>query len=184
VSRKSQRGFTLLELLVTLVIVGILITFVAVSFTTNSYKHEIRAEANRLAQRIELVRRVATTHNETWGLSISSNGYRFLKFEPSDEEWLESEERLFQNYDLPMHMFLEFDGNLDIPALIDKYNEQEPEMVIVPGGEMTPFVLNCKHEHSDQTRILESDGLNKVEVFAMNDDREPYSDDEDDEEDE
>ena len=183
-SHKSQRGFTLLELLVTLVIVGILITFVAVSFTTNSYKHEIRAEANRLAQRIELARRVATTHNETWGLSISTSGYRFLKFDPSNEEWIESEERLFQSYDLPMHISLEFDGNLDIPALIDKYNEHEPEMVIVPGGEMTPFVLNCQHEHSDQTRVLESDGLNDVEVFEMNDEREPYSFDEDDEEDE
>ena len=183
-SLKSQRGFTLLELLVTLVIVGILITFVAVSFTTNSYKHEIRAEANRLAQRIELVRRVATMHNETWGVSISEHGYRFLKFNPSEEEWSESEERLFQNYDLPMHMFLEFDGNLDIPVLIDKYNELEPEMVIVPGGEMTPFVLNCKHEHSEKTRMLESDGLNKVEVFAMNDDRERFSDDEDDKDDE
>lgn len=183
-SRKSQQGFTLLELLVTLVIVGILITFVAVSFTTNSYKHEIRAEANRLAQRIELVRRVATTHNETWGVSISTAGYRFLKFDPSDEEWLESDERLFQNYELPLNMFLEFDGNLDIPALIDKYNELEPEMVIVPGGEMTPFVLNCKHEHSEQTRVLESDGLNKVEMFAMNEDRERSSDDENAEDDE
>ena len=183
-SYKSQQGFTLLELLVTLVIVGILITFVAVSFTTNSYKHEIRAEANQLAQRIELVRRVATTHNETWGVSISQSGYRFLKFNPSDETWLESEDRLFRNHDFPMHMFLEFDGNQDIPTLIDKYNDLEPEMVVVPGGEMTPFVLNCKHEHSDQSRVLRSDGLNKVEIFASTEVPEDSSDEEDEEEDE
>ncbi|MYD44948.1 MAG: type II secretion system protein GspH [Gammaproteobacteria bacterium] len=180
-SHKSQRGFTLLELLVTLVIVGILISFVAVSFTTNSYKHEIRAEANQLAQRIELARRVATTHNETWGVSISHTDYRFLKFDPIEDEWIESEDRLFRKHDLPMHMFLEFDGNRDIPRLVDKFNEIDPEMVITPGGEMTPFVLNCKHEHSEQTRILESDGLNKVEVFAITDDREESSDEDDDE---
>ena len=183
-SCKSQRGFTLLELLVTLVIIGILITLVAVNFTTNSYKHEIRAEANRLAQRIELVRRTATTHNETWGLSISANGYRFLQFDPNDEKWLESEQRLFQNYDLPIHMFLEFDSSIDIPILTDKFDELEPEMVIVPGGEMTPFVLNCKHEHSDQTQILESDGLNEVEVFAVDEDRELTSVEDDPEADE
>lgn len=178
-SHKSQQGFTLLELLVTLVIVGILITFVAVSFTTNSYKHEIRAEANQLAQRIELARRVATTHNETWGLSISKSGYRFLKFDQIDEKWLESEDRLFRHHDLPMHMYLEFDGDQDIPSLIDKFNELEPEMVIVPGGEMTPFLLNCKHEHSEQLRILQSDGLNKVEVFASTEAREDSSEDDD-----
>lgn len=180
-SYKSEQGFTLLELLVTLVIVGILITFVAVSFTTNSYKHEIRAEANQLAQRIELARRVATTHNETWGVSISNNGYRFLKFDQSDQKWFESDDRLFRYHGLPMHIFLAFDGNQDIPSLIDKFNELEPEMVIVPGGEMTPFLLNCKHEHSEQFRVLQSDGLNKVEVFASTELLEESSNDEDDE---
>lgn len=182
-SNRSQAGFTLLELLVTLVIVGILITFVAVSFTTNSYKHEIRVEANQLAQRIELARRVATTHNETWGVSISAGSYQFLKFDPIEEKWLESNERLFRNHELPMHTFLKFDGDLNIPVLIDKINELEPELVIVPGGEMTPFVLNCGHEHSEQKRILQTDGLNKVEIFATTEDRDASydSEDEDDE---
>ena len=175
---KSQRGFTLLELLVSLVIVGILITFVAVSFTTNSYKHEIRAEASQLARKIELLRRVATTHNETWGVSISQDSYRFLKFDPSEDQWHESNYRLHRNHDLPDNMLLKFEGNLNIPALIDKTNESEPEMVIVPGGEMTPFILHCKHEHSDQVRILESDGINQVEVFSMSDITEKSPDDE------
>lgn len=164
---ESQRGFTLLELLVTLVIVGILLTFVAVSFTTNSYKHEIRVEATQLARKIELLRRVATTHNETWGVSISRDSYRFLKFDPSEDKWLESNHRLYRNHVLPENMFLEFDGDIDIPVLIDKINQSEPEMVVVPGGEMTPFMLHCKHEHSEHMRRLETDGLNQVEVYDV-----------------
>lgn len=171
---KSQRGFTLLELLVTLVIVGILITFVAVSFTTNSFKHEIRIEASQLARKIELLRRVATTHNETWGISISRDSYRFLRFEESEQKWEEVEGALYRNHKLPAKLYLQFEGSLNIPTLIDKIDELQPEMVVVPGGEMTPFVLHCKHEHSapDQNkhvRILQSDGINEVEVMSMAD---------------
>lgn len=165
--QESERGFTLLELLVILVIIGILITFVAVSFTTNSYNHEIRAEATQLARKIELLRRVATTHNETWGISISRDSYRFLKFDPTEDQWLESKNRLYRNHVLPNNMFLEFDGNIDIPVLIDKINESEPEMVVVPGGEITPFVLHCKHEHSEHIRRLVTDGLNQVKVYDV-----------------
>ena len=165
--RSLQRGFTLLELLVTLVIVGILVTFVAVSFTANNYKHEIRTEATELARKIELLRRVATTHNETWGVSISRNGYQFLKFDPIEKLWLESNERLYRHHALPINIFLQFEGNENIPVLIDKQDELEPEMMVMPGGEMTPFILHCKHEYSEHVQILESDGLNQVEVFTV-----------------
>ena len=164
---KFQRGFTLLELLVTLVIIGILITFVAVSFTSNSYKHEIRAEATQLARKIELLRRVTTTHNETWGVSINRVSYQFLKFDQVEKQWHESDNRLYRSHNLPENMYLQFEGNQDIPALIDNIDVLEPEMMILPGGEMTPFILHCKHEFSEKVRILESDGLNQVEVFSI-----------------
>lgn len=167
-NHRNQRGFTLLELLVTLVIVGIIITFVAVSFTTNSYKHEIRVEATQLARKIELLRRVATTRNETWGMSISRNSYQFLKFDDVEQVWRESNDRRYRNHKLPDNMFLEFEGNQNIPILVDKIEELDPEMMITPGGEMTPFILHCKHEYSEHVRIMETDGLNKVEVFSNN----------------
>ena len=173
--KNKQRGFTLLELLVTLVIVGILITFVAVSFTTNTHKHEIRVEATQLARKIELIRRVATTHNETWGVRISRDSYQFLKFDQDEKLWRESSDRRYRSHDLPVNMFLQFDGNQDIPMLTDKLDELEPEMMVVPGGEMTPFILYCKHEFSEHVRVLESDGLNHVEVFTSDEftNREP-----------
>lgn len=164
---KKQQGFTLLELLVTLAILGILISFVAVSFTTNSHKNEIRAEATQLARKIELVRRVATMRNETWGVSITRDRYQFLKFDPNEKLWRGSNDRRYRNHNLPNNMLLQFEGDQNIPALSDKLDELEPEMMVVPGGEMTPFILHCKHEYSEHVRILESDGLNQVEVFSI-----------------
>ncbi|MGB7480546.1 MAG: GspH/FimT family pseudopilin [Burkholderiaceae bacterium] len=72
-----QRGFTLLELLVVLVIVGL--TLGAVSFNAVSSPHQVlQNEAQRIALLMQLARDEAIVRNRPIAFEAAGDGYRFV----------------------------------------------------------------------------------------------------------
>ncbi|HTN94447.1 MAG TPA: type II secretion system minor pseudopilin GspH [Gallionella sp.] len=78
------RGFTLLELLVVLVIVGI--TLGAVSFNAlPSKRQELQNDAQRISLLLQLARDEAIVRNRPIAFEAETDRYRFLLFE--DNKW-------------------------------------------------------------------------------------------------
>jgi general secretion pathway protein H len=72
-----QRGFTLLELLVVLVIIGIMLG--AVSFgTMQSSRQQLQTDAQRIALLLQLVREEAIVRNRPTAFEANQNAYYFL----------------------------------------------------------------------------------------------------------
>lgn len=79
-----QRGFTLLELLVVLVIVGIMLG--AVSFSTmQSSRQRLQTDAQRIALLLQLVREEAIVRNRPTAFEAGENSYHFLV--RNDNKW-------------------------------------------------------------------------------------------------
>ncbi len=75
--RRYQQGFTLLELLVVLVIVGIMLG--AVSFgTMQSSRQRLQTDAQRIALLLQMAREEAIVRNRPIAFEANQNGYRFL----------------------------------------------------------------------------------------------------------
>jgi general secretion pathway protein H len=79
-----QRGFTLLELLVALVVAAVLIGMVAVSGSPGAGR-ALRFEAERLAQLLSLAREEAQVRGAPIRFDADANGYQFSIFR--DRQW-------------------------------------------------------------------------------------------------
>lgn len=91
--RSSQpagaRAFTLIEILVVLVIIGILVTITFLSFGILSDDDKLGREARRLSSLIEMVSDEAATQGRDFGLEFMTAGYRFVEYDPLLDQWFE-----------------------------------------------------------------------------------------------
>ena len=149
-------GFTLLELMLVMTIIGILAATVTLAVSDAGNRQRVQTEAERVALAVELARTEALTRNEIWGLSVSASGYAFQTYDPEAGQWQVLDEPPF--VPRPAEDGLQFavraeigqrppageagettppfianvDGDAEVPADL-------PDIAILPGGEITPF---------------------------------------------
>jgi len=85
----GELGFTLIEILVVLVIVGIIMAVALLSFGILGDDRSLNREARRLSSLIELVSDEATMQGREYGLEFMRTGYRFVEHDPLLEQWFE-----------------------------------------------------------------------------------------------
>ena len=76
--QQHNAGFTLLELLVVLVIIGILLTMASLSVRGGGEQRQLREEAQRLTALVALASDEATLKSQELMLAVEDNGYAFL----------------------------------------------------------------------------------------------------------
>ena len=175
---KRSRGFTLLELLLVLVILGVVAGTVATAVPNVGSARRVQAEAERLALAVEAARGEALRGNEMWGLSVHERGYAFHTF---DEEgrwsavsraplapWQAEEGVVMALSASPVAAAGTGSSEPDAPAT--------PEIAILPGGETTPFVVTVapvadSADGTDDERawVVQSDGFSRAEAARQAD---------------
>ncbi|HEY5646478.1 MAG TPA: type II secretion system minor pseudopilin GspH [Pseudomonadales bacterium] len=160
-SRQPVGGFTLLELLIVLTILGVITATVMLSFTGADQEQALKGAAERLALRIELARQRSLTRNREWGMFVEIDTYRFAEFDPDQRGWVTQGGRPFDRDDLPARVRL----RVDLEALDDlPFDEDEdlPQILIFSSGEITPFRILIEPEWRTATWVVASDGLAEV----------------------
>lgn len=84
-NKRASTGFTLIELMIVIVIIGVLATMVVLNFTGESRQTLLNKETERLQQRIHLASELAMLKQQELGLLIDERGYRFMAFE--QDKW-------------------------------------------------------------------------------------------------
>ncbi|NOX70048.1 MAG: type II secretion system minor pseudopilin GspH [Gammaproteobacteria bacterium] len=81
-------GFTLIEILVVVVIVGIVSSIVLLSMGTLRDDRDLQQEAYRMASLIELAADEAELQGRDFGIEILRRGYRFVEYDPFTDRWV------------------------------------------------------------------------------------------------
>ncbi len=162
IQRRRNAGFTLLELLVVLFIIGVVASIVVVSIVGSDHKSIVRHEANRMVRTIEIARREATLRNELWGVMLDTNQYEFMQYDFKSDEWLPIDRRPYSGMVLKEDYLLRY----TIPDAIHNEGAEDegpmPQIVIEPTGEITPFQVDVYHDASLVTTSIGTDGLKQV----------------------
>lgn len=134
----SQRGFTLIEILVVVFIIGVILGFATLSLSGRALDDKVQEEARRLSEILRLARDEAGMTGLELGWLKTEDGYRFVAL--SDNGWAEYGERTPlrpRRVEEPLKMTVRVD---DLPIETDN-KQLLPQVMILSSGEMTPFAI-------------------------------------------
>ena len=139
-------GFTLLELLIVLVIIGVVIGAVALSIHNSDSGQKVRSAANILRARLLFAEQQAIVQSTTIGFAVSQQGYQFYRLQEKSPhvQWFWQPIK-----DRPVMKFQAWSGDftigLSLPnnpnALVPNTVPERPVIIFDSSGGVTPFTL-------------------------------------------
>lgn len=176
-----QGGFTMIEILVVLVLVGLLASLAIVNLGGGSERREMTSKIRELYVLMQTASEQAILNNEELGLVIDEEGYRFVVYDEQEQEWRTESARLFQSRGFPEWMSVTLFVDDDIPRLPsgdeedEEENRLEPDLMFFSSGETTSFELEFVTTSSrDPVYRLVADGLNDIEMKTPSDDGDDF----------
>jgi general secretion pathway protein H len=154
--KELHSGFTLLELLVVLVVVGIMVSMAVLSFGVLGRDRQAEEEAQRFWTVLRQAREEAELQVEDLAIYVSAGAYEYLRFDSRKNEWqLIEYDDLFAQRELPegLRFRLRLESREvvlkpDLPQRGDKEESQKapPQVMVLSSGEVMPFELEIERE--------------------------------------
>lgn len=130
----ANRGFTLIEILIVIVIIGITVSFAMLAFGDFGQERRILFAAEQLRSSLRLAQEQSILKTATMGVRIDNTSYQIVKFQESSG-WS-------NNNNKGIYKTVLFPNNTVINLKTDhKPKNKEPEIIINTSGDMTPFTL-------------------------------------------
>jgi general secretion pathway protein H len=186
--RRSQRGFTLIEMVVVIVVIGVLASFASLGIGNRVNDDKLTNEAERLKAILQLASEEAEAKGVDIGVRFTQGGYRLLVLD-SNRRWGDYENSgalRRRQYAIPLGLRLTVDGR-PIPLPKDLTVEEEaedgldrsarfhtreddaarritPQVLLLSSGEMTPFALDMDAPGLRSGYRLEADALGRLKL--------------------
>jgi general secretion pathway protein H len=174
----QSRGFTLIEILVVIIIVGTVLAIVVLSTGLIADDEEILTERTRITALIETVQDEAMMQGREFGLEIMTSAYRFVEFDPLTRQWMDvPDDELYRLRDLPEGIEFELyidDKRIQLNSDPQKFEDPDstsmtattqvfvPHLFIFASGEGTAFELRLLRPQTRKEIIMRGDILGEI----------------------
>ena len=158
-----QRGFTLLELMVVLVIVGVILTFVGLTGGGDSRAEQMQREMQRLAALIELASEEAVMRSEQLAIRFGETDYEFMVLDEGEWQAL-SDNPPLRPRELPQGIEMRLELEENPPPGLKAEDAESPQVFLLSSGEMTPFILTFSAPRTEQSFSIKASLLGRLEL--------------------
>lgn len=163
-----QRGFTLIEILVVIVVIGTVVGVIAVRFDFNTSDDTLREHTRRLDVLLHLAWEQAQIEGRSVGLQIERDSFSFYTYDPLQRQWFAMEEdEFFRRRELPEGVTFDLrmeDKDIELPTAEEVEGEVAPQVLLLSSGEATPFSLFVESDDTDIVYELTVDPLGGSEI--------------------
>jgi general secretion pathway protein H len=155
-ARDADSGFTLLEVLVVIVIIGVMVAMVTLSFNVLGPDRETAEETRRFWAVLRQAREEAELQSMDLAVFVGATEYEFLRFDTRRNEWQQiADDRLYAPRALPeglrFRLWMESRELVLKPGLPDRSKKDEnekwpPQLTVLSSGEVVPFELHIERD--------------------------------------
>jgi general secretion pathway protein H len=165
-----NRGFTLVEILVVMIIMAIVISMAVLSIGVTGRDTQLDQEGQRIEGLLNLLHDRATLEGRDFGMRVLPNGYEFVYYDTRLARWRRlDQDREFRHRDLPagVSFQLELDSQVVVlkpidPNLIDDTAPPPPQIAVAASGDATPFRLSLLRADTQARVSVSSDTNGKL----------------------
>jgi general secretion pathway protein H len=159
--QRRAAGFTLLEMLVVVAIVGIVITFAVLAIGGDRRAEELERESRQFAELLRLGTEQALLRGEEWAVQLGPEEYRFLVY--TDTGWaVQAGDEMFRTRSFAddTRLEVELEGR---EVVLETSEEIKPTLMLLSSGETSPFVAVFSAEATEQRYEVRTDARGRVE---------------------
>jgi general secretion pathway protein H len=164
-----NRGFTLVEILVVVVIMAIVISLAILSIGTTGRDAQLDEESRRIEGLVGLLHERALLEGRDFGLRLEPAAYEFVVYDSRRDRWMTfDQEREFRHRELPkgLRFQLELDSRIVVIKPVDRKLTSNaaagPQLAIAASGEGTPFRLTLLRDGTTAKASVDGDALGKI----------------------
>jgi general secretion pathway protein H len=157
---RASAGFTLIEMLVVVFIIGIITAGVLLSVHITGSDHELQTESERLATLMNYARDAAEMQTRELGLACSAKGYEFYAFDPRTALWGSiAEDDALRARTLPAGLTLKLnvEGHDIVFKPPNTADAKKPDIMIFSNGDLSAFELTVVREGATRSVKLAVD---------------------------
>jgi general secretion pathway protein H len=147
-SRIPIRGFTLIEIMVVMLIIGLMAAGMVLSLGTSGRDRQLEQERDRILALTDYLRDQASLQNREFGMRFFLGGYEFLAYDSRTARW----ERLVddpvtraRHLPLGLRMGLHVEGR---PVILPKEETKtpEPQVMLFSSGDLNLFEMTLQRD--------------------------------------